>query len=150
MALWVGVLTIISLGWIIIRLLFAEWINEIGNKIFVLGAGFESFLFIFDDDFIIGDFNNFFARNGELGVNEGLKDGALDNNLLNHEIVGGESVTGDFAEFRMFLGLNFEADETKIEFKDFANIDDIFGGGEFVSTINNHAKLRVLADGFNI
>ena len=62
----------------------------------MFGARFEDFFFVFDDDLIVGDFNDFLARDSEFGIDYGFQDGALDNDLLNDEIFGSKSVVGDF------------------------------------------------------
>ena len=49
-------------------LFFAEWIDEIGDEIFFFGLFLEDFFFIFNDDFVIGNFDDFFAVNGEFWV----------------------------------------------------------------------------------
>ena len=41
----------------------AEGVYEVRNKIFFFGAGFEDLFFIFYDDFIVGNFDDFFSRN---------------------------------------------------------------------------------------
>ena len=41
----------------------AEGIDEIGDKILFSGAGFDDFFFVFHDDFVVGDFNDFTAMN---------------------------------------------------------------------------------------
>ena len=46
----------------------AEGVDEIGDKIFFFGTGFQSFFFVFDDDFVVGDFDDFAAGDGKLGV----------------------------------------------------------------------------------
>ena len=49
---------------------FTERIDEIGDKILFFGAGFDGFFFVFDDNFIIGDFDDFATRDGEFGIQE--------------------------------------------------------------------------------
>ena len=61
-------------------------INKVWNKVF-FGAGADSFFLVFDDNFVVGDFDNFGAGNDELGVEEAFSDGAFDNKLLDAEIV---------------------------------------------------------------
>ena len=45
---------------------FTERIHKIGDKILFFGAGFDDFFLVFDDDFVIGDFYDFAAWNGEI------------------------------------------------------------------------------------
>ena len=93
-----------------------ERIDEIGDEIFFFGAGFDDFFFVFDDDFVVGNFDNLSFGDGELGVDEALDNGALDDDLLDVKIVRIDGKIDDFAEFTMFLGFYFEADRVKIEF----------------------------------
>ena len=67
---------------------FTERIDEVRNEIFVFGAIFEDFFFVSNNNFVIGDFNDFFARNSEIGVNESFHSGAMNDNLLDDEIFG--------------------------------------------------------------
>ena len=39
----------------------AEGVNEVGNEVFFGGFLFESFFFVFDDDFVVGDFDDCFS-----------------------------------------------------------------------------------------
>lgn len=48
----------------------AERIDEIRDEIFLFGAGADGLFFVFYDDFVVGEFNNLGARDGELGVEE--------------------------------------------------------------------------------
>ena len=45
-------------------------IDEVGYKIFFFSTFFKSLLFVFDDDFVVGDFDDFLARNGEFGIDK--------------------------------------------------------------------------------
>ena len=125
---------------------FTKRIDEIGDKIFVLGAFFESGFFVFDDNFVVGDFDDFATRNGELGVDEAFQCWAFNNYLLNGEIITVDSVIRDLAELATFLGLDFEADETEVKLEDFLNLDDVVGSNELVDRINNHTVIGVLAN----
>ena len=84
----------------------AERIDEIWNKIFFHGTFTNGLFFVFDDNLRIGDLNDFTARNSELGINEALYHGSFDDDLLNHEIIIGDSKTGDTTEIGVFLCLN--------------------------------------------
>lgn len=129
---------------------FTKWIDEIRNKVFVLGAFFESGFFVFNDDFVVGDLDDFAARNGEFGVDEAFQCWAFNNYLLNGEIVTVNSVIRDLAELTTFLGLDFETDEAEVEFEDFLNLDDVVGGDELVDRINNHTVIGILANARDI
>ena len=94
----------------------AKRIDKIWDKIFFFGTGFDCFFFVFDDDFVIGNLGNFFAGNSECGVNERFDDRTPDNYLLDDEIVVGNCIVGNFAEFAAFFGFNFEAGKGEIEF----------------------------------
>ena len=63
-----------------------ERIDEVWNKIFVFGLFANGFFFVFDDDLVVCNFDNFFARNGELGVGEAFEERAPNDNLLESEI----------------------------------------------------------------
>ena len=93
----------------------AEGIDEIGNEIFLGSAGFKSFFFVFDDDFVVGDFDDFFAGNEEFGVDEAFEDGAFDYDLLNKETVGVDGEVDDLADFGVLSGFHFEGEEVEIE-----------------------------------
>ena len=62
-------------------------IDEVGNEIFFFGFFLEDFFFVFDDDFIVGDFDDFPAVDGEFGVDKTFDSRAFDDKLLNDEIV---------------------------------------------------------------
>ena len=95
--------------------LSAEGVDEIWNEIFFGGTGLEDFFFVFDDDFVIGDFDDFFARDDEFGIHDAFHDGTFDDDLLDQEAIGIDSVVDDLTEFGTFLGLNFEREEIEIE-----------------------------------
>ncbi len=69
------------------EVLSAEGVDEIWDEILFFGATFEDFFFVFDDDFVVCDFDDFSTRDGELGVDEGFKWGALNDDLLDSEII---------------------------------------------------------------
>ena len=56
----------LSISWCVALFGLAKWIDEIGNEIFVLGSLFEDFGFVFDDDFVVGDFDYFATMNDKL------------------------------------------------------------------------------------
>ena len=97
----------LSISWCVALFGLAKRIDEIGNEIFVLGSLFEDFDFVFDDDFVVGDFDNFFTWNSELGVDETLNDGAFYNDLLDEKIVRSNGEVNEWSEFGAFLGLDF-------------------------------------------
>ena len=94
---------------------FPERIDEIRDEIFFFGTFFKSFLFVFDDDFVIGDFDNLFAGDDEVGVDEGLHGWALDDDLLDDEILCCNGVINDSAKLVVFLGFDFETYKVKIK-----------------------------------
>jgi len=98
---------------------FAERVDEIGDEIFLLGAGADGFFFVSYNDFVVGDFDDFAAGDDEFGVGEGLEGGALDDELLDDKILGGDGVVDNFAEFAAFFGDDFEGEEVEIEGEDF-------------------------------
>jgi len=127
-------------------LFFAEWVNEIWDEIFFFGAFFEDFFFVFDDNFIVGDFDNFFAGDGEFWVEEGFDGGALNDDLLNYEVVIGESVRKNFTEFGTLFGFDFEADGIKSEGENFADFDYIVFAYEILVAIDDEADIGVFAN----
>ena len=120
--------------------MITERINEVWDKIFFGGAGFNDFFLVFDDDFGVGDFDNFVAMNGKFGINEAFKGRAFDDNLLDDEIFGCGSKVGNMTEFATFFGFDLEADEVEMKFEDFLDFDDVFGADKLVFAINNHAE----------
>ncbi len=106
-------------------LFLAEGINEIWNEIFFFGASFDDFFFVFDYDFVVGDFDYFLSRDSELGVNESFDSWAFDDELLDNKIFGCKSVIFDFAKFATFFRFDFETCEMEIKFEDFIDFDDI-------------------------
>ena len=66
---------------------FTEWIDEIRDKVFFLGAGFEGLFLIFDDDFVVGNFENLLTGDDKFWVDEAFDEGAPDDNLSDGEIV---------------------------------------------------------------
>ena len=129
-------------------MLFAERIDKIGDKIFFFGTGFQDFFLVFYNDFIVGDFDDFFARDGELGVQKSFDGGAFDDDLLDGEVVVGYGVVRNFAKFGAFFGVDFEIDEIELEGEDFANLNDIVWADEVVDAVDNYAQIGVFADGF--
>lgn len=85
-----------------------ERIDKIGDEIFFFGAGADGFFLVFDDDLVVGDFNDFGARDGEFGVEERLDKRSANYELLDAEIVIGDRVIGDAPKFGTFFGLNSE------------------------------------------
>ena len=130
--------------------MFAERIDEVGDEIFFVGASFDDFFFVSDDDFGIGDFDDFATVNGEFGVDETFDDGTFDDDLLDGKIVGSEGEVDNFSELGTFFGLDLEADEIEIESENIFNFDDVFGPDELVGVVDNHAGLRIFADGSGI
>ena len=73
---------VVSVGGRKFLTLSTEGIDEVWNKIFFGGAGFENFFFVFYDNFVVGNFDDFFARDEQLGIHEAFHNGALDDDLL--------------------------------------------------------------------
>ena len=92
----------------------AEGVDEVGNEIFVGGTFFESFFFVFYNDFVVGDFDDFFARDEEFGVYDTFHDGTFDDDLLDEKIIGIDGEINNLAEFAAFFGFNFEGEEVEI------------------------------------
>lgn len=128
----------------------AKRIDEVRDKIFVFGAGADGLFVIFDDDFVVGDLDNFGAGNSELGVHEGFDEWAVDDELLNAEIIICDGKIYDFAKFRAFFGLDFEADQRKIQFHDFIDADDVGRLNKLVRRVNHHAVFRIFANRFDV
>ena len=72
--------------------MLTERIDEIRDEIFFFGFFLEDFFFVFDDDFVVGDFDDFSAVDGEFGVDKTFDGGALDDELLNGEIVWSDGI----------------------------------------------------------
>ena len=81
----------------------------------MLGAFFEGGFFVFDDDFVVGDFDDFFARDKKLSVEDALDEGAFDDDLLDKEIIGVDGVIDDLTEFAAFFSFDFESEKIEIE-----------------------------------
>ena len=62
--------------------LSAERIDEIRDEIFFASAGFEDFFLVFYDNLVVGDFNDFFARDDEFGVDEAFDERTFHDDLL--------------------------------------------------------------------
>ena len=125
---------------------FAEWVNEVGDKIFRGGLFLDSFLFVFDDYAIIGNFDDFFAWNGKLRVDKSFDQWAFDDKLLNHEAIIGDSKIRDFAKFGAFFGFYFKVNGGKIEVDDFADFDDIVFFDELLDGVYYHAVFGIFAN----
>ena len=85
----------------------AKWINEIWGKFWFGGGFLDGFLFIFDDDGVVIDFDDFTAVDDKFGVKERFEDRVLNDELLNGESVGIDGKTGNFAKFGAFFGFNW-------------------------------------------
>ena len=79
-------------------------------------ARFDGFFFVSYNDFVVGNFDDFFSWNGEFRVNEAFHNGAFYDDLLNEEIVGICGEINDLAKFGTFFGFNFEGEEIEIKF----------------------------------
>lgn len=93
---------------------FAEWIDEIRDEIFFGGSFLDDVLFVFHDDFAIGDFSDFAARDGEFWIGETFNKRAFDDDLLNAEIVVGDGKINNVTKLGTFFGFDFETNEAEI------------------------------------
>jgi len=93
----------------------AERVDEVGDEIFLFGAGADGFFFVFYDDFVVGYLDDFAAGDDELGVDEGFEGGAPDDELLDDKILRGDGEIDDFAELGVFFGLDFEGEKVEVE-----------------------------------
>ena len=89
------------------EILSTKWIDEIWDEIFLFGALFEDFFLVFDDDFIVGNFDNFFARDGKLWVEERFECWALDDDLLDNKAIRVYGKARNLTEFGVLFGFNF-------------------------------------------
>ena len=94
----------------------AERIDKIGDKIFFGGASTDGFFFVFNDDFVVGNFNDFMAMNGKLWVEKTFNCWAFDDDLLNGKIFGSDGEINNFTKFGTFFSFDFKTDEVEIEF----------------------------------
>ena len=125
---------------------FAEGVDEIGNKIFFFGAGFDNLFFVPDDNFVVGNFDDFGFGNGEFGVDKGFDGGTFDDNLLNEKFVWVDGEVDNAAELAAFFGFDFETDGVEIKFEDVFDANYVVGGNEFVVVVDHHAEMGVFAD----
>ena len=114
----------------------AKWIDEVGNKIFFGGASFEDFFFVFDDNLVIGDFDDLAAMDGKLRIDKTFDERTLDDNLLDDKVVGVGGVVDHVAEFWTFFG--------------FFDFDDVVLSDELVGAIDDDAVGGIFADGGGI
>ncbi len=125
-------------------------INKVWNEIFFFGAGANDFFLIFYDDFVVGDFDDFGARNGELRVKKTFESWTLDDKLLDGKVVIGNCEVNDMSEFRAFFGFNLEVNEREFKVDNLADFDDIVFFDKFVGRINYGAEIRIFADAFRV
>lgn len=92
----------------------AEGIDEVRNEIFVSGTFFEGSFFVFYNDFVIGDFDDFFAGNEEFGVDDAFHDGAPYDDLLDEKIIGIDGKIDNLSKLAAFLGFDFEGEEVEV------------------------------------
>ena len=126
--------------------LSSERIDEVRDEIFLGGASFDGLGFVFDDDFVIGNFNNFVAGNGEARFGKVPEKGAINNELLDHETVRIECKVVDFAEARTLFGDDFLAGESEVKCESFFYLDNVATGDELVDAVDDHAVARIFAD----
>lgn len=120
-------------------------IDEVGDKVF-FGLFFDGAFFVFYDDFVIGNFDDFFAGDEELWVKETFDEGALHYELLDGEILTGDGEILDATEFGTLFRLDFEPDEVEIELENVFDLDNVVIGGELVDRVDDAAKGRVFAN----
>lgn len=91
----------------------------------MFGAGADSFLFVSDNDFIVGNFDDFAARDGELGIHERFEGRAPNDELLDGVVFRSNSVVDDVAEFGAFFGFDFESEEVEVEVEDLLKSNNV-------------------------
>lgn len=128
----------------------AEGVDEIGDEIFFFGAAFEDFLFVFDDNFVVGDFDDFFAGDGEFGVREALNEWAFDDDLLDLKIVSIDGEIYKLTEFGTLSGLDFEGEGIEIKLEDLFDMNDVVRTDELINVVDDHAIIGVFANGINV
>lgn len=128
----------------------AKWIDKVRRE--VVGGGFfnEGLFFVFDDDFVVVDFDNFVAVDGKFGVHKRFESGAFDDDLVDGEGVAIDDVADDFAEMRAALGFDFEINGVKMEGHDLVDIDDVGAVYEFVFGVDDKAEVAKFADGAGV
>ena len=128
----------------------AEGVDEIGDEIFCFGAAFEDFFFVFDDNFVVGDFDDFFAGDGEFGVREALNEWAFDDDLLDVKIVSINGEIYKLTEFRALSGLDFEGEGIEIKLEDLFDMNDVVRTDEFINVVDDHAVIGIFADRIDV
>lgn len=93
----------------------AEGVDEVGDEIFISGTFLESFFFVFYDDFVIGDFDDFFAGDEKFGVHDAFHNWAPYDDLLDEEIIRIDGEINNLAELATFFGFDFERKKIEIE-----------------------------------
>ena len=126
--------------------LSSERIDKVGDEIFLGGASFDGLGFVFDDDFVIGNLNNFVAGNGEARFGKVPEKGAINNELLDHETVRIKCKVVDFAKARTLFGDYFFARKCEIKGEDFFYFDDVVSCDEFINTVDHYAISGIFAD----
>ena len=94
--------------------LSTERINEVGDEIFVGSTFLESFFFVFYNDFVVGDLDDFFAGDKKFGVHNAFHDGAPNEDLLDEKIIRVNGEIDDLTKFAAFFGFDFEGEEVEI------------------------------------
>lgn len=130
--------------------LSSEGIDEVGDEIFFGGALSDGVGFVFDDDFVVGDLDDFVARDSEAGFGEVFDEWAINDELLNHETIGVESEVVDFAEARALFGDDFLAGEGKVECEGLFYFDDVAARNELVDAVDDHTVARIFANARDI
>ena len=102
------------MSWYEILFLIPEGIDKIRDEIFVCCFFLNDFFFVFDNDFIVSNFDNFFSGNGKLGIGKTFDEWAFNNDLLYDKIFCCNSKISYVAELGTFFGFDFEANRVKI------------------------------------
>ncbi len=123
-----------------------EGIDKVRNEIFLGGALADGLFLVFDDDFRIGDFDDFSAGDSELGINKAFNHGAFDDDLLNHKIIISDSEANDATEVSAFFRFDSEADEVKVQAEDVFNPDDVIITDKFLGAVDDDSEAGIFAN----
>lgn len=128
----------------------AKWIDEVWYEIFLTGAGFESFFFVFNYYFVVGNFDNFLTRNGKFWIDEAFDEWTFDDDLLNKKIIGIDGEIDKLTKFGTFFGFYGKSSEIKIEAKDLFDMDNFVWIDKLVDAIDDYTIIGILTDGVDV
>ena len=74
----------------------------------------DDFFFVFYNYLVIGDFDDFLSRDGELRVGEAFDEGAPDDDLLDSKILACDGEVYYLSKMGAFFGFNFEANNVEV------------------------------------